>query len=757
MKMKILLNAFLLFLSSSVAFGQFTFSDNASNSAYSSGWTNLSNGGNGYNDWVISSGGSDAGTFIGNPAGANVGTANIGNPAFALYGHNGQYVNARRYFGRNAVDARMQIGDSFSFWWGMNWDAGSGNKGFDLKAGGTTVFNVNNNGNAVINTTNGVADPNYGTDAMLVTLTRTSWTEYSFTMTRRSNTAQTYSTTINSSLAIDNIDIYCGAQPDGNGFRNIFFNNFTFIKADPYEINGAVTEPRILAGSSDLTKTGDYTLTLTAANTYTGMTIIYEGTLELNRVGGGTLVASNDVNVDGGTLHVRSNQTLNDLSINSGGLIVDAGATLTISGSFSSSGGQIENNGTIVLTGMTSFPGNESVISAMNNLAINSVDGITLDQNLTIDGNLVLINGLLSLGDNSLELNGTLSGGSASSYINTDGSGMFMPRVDALGANTFPVGANGVYAPITLNFTAANFGSDPRLLINTGAGTPSELHSSNTNFVDRSWSVEPQDITDFTYDIQFTYSDDELTSGTDENDLIPAKFSGGAWYKPVGSSFTDGIEQGTASLNTALNTITWSGLTTFSVFLNLQNQANPLPVKLTSFNAHCNASEVELKWSTASEFNASHFDVQMSRDGQTWNSIGEVAAAGTTNQATSYSFKTAKASTVTYFRLVQVDFDGKSEIYGPIAASCNLEKNIVSLFPNPSTEQTTIDVQSVTSEMATIQVVDLMGKVLFTQNMNLEAGSNQVVLKTNAFQTGTYLVRVIGQNNEFEVVRLVVR
>jgi hypothetical protein len=168
-------------------FGQFNYSDNAGN--YGGTWPNGSNFGTGYNAWTISSTGGNAGTFIGNPASNGMGTAGIGTTAHGLFGHSGNTVNAIRFFGAGGTNVPMQIGDVFSFHWAMNWDAGGGFKGFDLRADGTTIFNVNNGGSATITTTNGNANTVYGTDAMLVTLTRINWTQYTFTMTSRSGGA----------------------------------------------------------------------------------------------------------------------------------------------------------------------------------------------------------------------------------------------------------------------------------------------------------------------------------------------------------------------------------------------------------------------------------------------------------------------------------------------------------------------------------------------------------------------------------------
>jgi hypothetical protein len=107
----------------------------------------------------------------------------------------------------------------------MNWDANGGSKGFDIKSGGTTVFNINNGSNEQITSSAETALRQYGTLPMLVKLKRTASDLYSFSMTGRV-AGENYSTTINTALPVDGISFYIGFQRDGDGRRNIYFNNF---------------------------------------------------------------------------------------------------------------------------------------------------------------------------------------------------------------------------------------------------------------------------------------------------------------------------------------------------------------------------------------------------------------------------------------------------------------------------------------------------------------------------------------------------
>ena len=93
-----------------------------------------------------------------------------------------------------------------------------------------------------------------------------------------------------------------------------------------------------------------------------------------------------------------------------------------------------------------------------------------------------------------------------------------------------------------------------------------------------------------------------------------------------------------------------------------------LPVTLLYFEGKETDGMNSLIWSTASESISDYYDIEWSRDAYTWNSIGNVPAAGNSNMTIDYSFvDTQLLPIVNYYRLVQYDWDGKFEVFGPIA------------------------------------------------------------------------------------------
>ena len=86
-----------------------------------------------------------------------------------------------------------------------------------------------------------------------------------------------------------------------------------------------------------------------------------------------------------------------------------------------------------------------------------------------------------------------------------------------------------------------------------------------------------------------------------------------------------------------------------------------LPVRFESFEARAEQCQVDLLWTTSEETNAAYFTVQRSLDGVTFEDIGRVTASGSSRMRQQYAFSDSLPGPHNYYRLKQVDFDGKYE------------------------------------------------------------------------------------------------
>jgi hypothetical protein len=110
-----------------------------------------------------------------------------------------------------------------------------------------------------------------------------------------------------------------------------------------------------------------------------------------------------------------------------------------------------------------------------------------------------------------------------------------------------------------------------------------------------------------------------------------------------------------------------------------------LPVELVNFTATLlTDQQVQLEWTTASESENSHFEVQKSSDGNNFKTIGQVRAAGPDGHGESYQFTDPEKITArTYFRLRQFDKDGRSKMLGLRGVLPSGVKVQTSVYPNP--------------------------------------------------------------------------
>lgn len=114
---------------------------------------------------------------------------------------------------------------------------------------------------------------------------------------------------------------------------------------------------------------------------------------------------------------------------------------------------------------------------------------------------------------------------------------------------------------------------------------------------------------------------------------------------------------------------------TFKIYV---STPQALPVELTQFEAVGYPQWNIVKWTTASEHNSSHFVLHSSYDGENWREIATKDAAGNSTEEVRYSFIDYNQKELTYYRLVQVDIDGKYDVYGPISVmKSSRDKEIV--------------------------------------------------------------------------------
>lgn len=176
-------------------------------------------------------------------------------------------------------------------------------------------------------------------------------------------------------------------------------------------------------------------------------------------------------------------------------------------------------------------------------------------------------------------------------------------------------------------------------------------------------------------------------------------------------------------------------------------EAGALPVSLIYFNTSLQQNKkVNITWGTSMEINCKYFDVERSIDGNLFTTIATLPGNGTTSLVHNYTITdeiTAVASPVIYYRLKQVDLDGKKNYSQINAVRLKKENRQLIVSPNPFTGYVNINVEWNRNELVKVKVLNASGKEVVIKNIQLINGSNYIRLDDLVkLQAGNYFIEI---------------
>jgi hypothetical protein len=163
--------------------------------------------------------------------------------------------------------------------------------------------------------------------------------------------------------------------------------------------------------------------------------------------------------------------------------------------------------------------------------------------------------------------------------------------------------------------------------------------------------------------------------------------------------------------------------------LNVVIQDIVLPLEWLDFQASANTSagikNVNLIWSTASEYNIQHYVVERSLDGKKFEPIGTtVNAKNKPSQNTYYIADKKPLSGTSYYRIREVALNGKQSFSAIRSVILDAEKTVFTVYPNPKARQETLGIQTNWTENFVFNLYDATGKLIYSRkckgNVELE-------------------------------------
>jgi len=172
--------------------------------------------------------------------------------------------------------------------------------------------------------------------------------------------------------------------------------------------------------------------------------------------------------------------------------------------------------------------------------------------------------------------------------------------------------------------------------------------------------------------------------------------------------------------------------------------ANSLPITLTEFSAREKDAVVELKWTTETEINNKYFDIERSLNGTSFTSIGTIPGAGNTTLIKHYStIDQNPANGINYYRLKQVDFDGKFTYSKVIAVNVTRLNESLKIYPNPAISNITAEYKGFINTKVNVQLIDSYGRTILNSVQQPGASGRITLQFNNSVKTaGTYWLKM---------------
>ncbi len=167
-----------------------------------------------------------------------------------------------------------------------------------------------------------------------------------------------------------------------------------------------------------------------------------------------------------------------------------------------------------------------------------------------------------------------------------------------------------------------------------------------------------------------------------------------------------------------------------------------LPVELLSFKAENKDGKVLLKWQTATELNNDYFIIERSTDAENFLPIAKIQGAGNSNIILSYSYvdENSISNTVMYYRLRQVDFDGKTEIFPTVSITIEDKSSDISSL-NIDYNTLVVNYNNPSNNHISVSLLDINGRVLQMAISDAE-GQQSMRFDLSALSRGMYFVNM---------------
>ena len=412
-------------------------------------------------------------------------------------------------------------------------------------------------------------------------------------------------------------------------------------------------------------------------------------------------------------------------------------------------------------TGCTNIYNTDNYYVRLGSVYQNNAAGISVEVNTIIKGIHFFNSGTSEIKEGNYWLTQT----SATPYSNNDNTSKFfittghglLKQSNVSAGTLFPLGSaanTNNYTPITISYsgTADTFGvrvfDNVYFSYNTANGDALG-GLSNYRFVKKTWIVKKSNRTTgdkFTITPQWNLVNEEANFTPQRpTNICIARNHNGFWIPET--------TQGPAIPPTGLGPFKYTGIVTYD---NAPWEYYPtsvtainiiLPLTGLSFDGLYNTGKVYLNWSTLTETNTDHFEIERSINAVDFSVINTVPATGVSSTKQFYHYTDEQLplrDAVLFYRLKMVDKNGHYTYSNVITVHKNPVSGNILVYPNPAKDIVNIIIAD-NSGKYVVQLYNVAGYMEKQEDASMQG--NVITINCAELSSGIYFLKLINKEN----------
>lgn len=226
--------------------------------------------------------------------------------------------------------------------------------------------------------------------------------------------------------------------------------------------------------------------------------------------------------------------------------------------------------------------------------------------------------------------------------------------------------------------------------------------------------------------------------------------NGGTWSGPgidASGLFDPALTgSGVFTITYSLGVVPCDATSTYQLTVN-----SVLAAEMESIDVVCEDENVRVAWETSTQLNCDYFRIERSRDGHDFELVDIIDGHGTINESQQYSLTADADIAYSYYRLIEVDFNGERTVYGPFYAECGSDPFLV--YPNPTHDILNMELMGFLINETEILLYDAFGKLVLrnTEKINKK---QELSLKNLSYGVYTLVVQDKYNRKMKKIVRL---